>query len=133
MSVQTDSSGRVIGVAYHDALLTRVELVSATAVELEIQRGDGSRLQVSLCGVKRFALTDFLEGNIVDTMYAWGAEDVPENVFRAAANAFHLRESDLKKVSDTSPCEWFLLESSYGASVYALVEGVELSESEDHV
>lgn len=127
-SENTDVYGRLRKLRCHDGFLIAVELLDDNAIRLKFRRTDGTLPEVVLESVRRFSMNNFLEGNIVDSVYIWPFSEIPENQRRALLSVFSLSESDLLKTCDAESDKLFVIESSYGASVHALVRRANVSE-----
>lgn len=125
MSVRTNADGILTGLRCHDGWLVGVQL-RESSVELRFRRLDGETVQLFLQGVRSFALDRFLEGNIVDAAYAWPVAAAPELQRRNACAAFSCDEAFLDASGDGEAGTLFVLESSYGATVFALVRELAL-------
>lgn len=123
MNAYTDEYGRLQGLQCHDGRLVAVEVLDAT-IELKFRRLDGTSVRLSLDGVRHFAMDRFLEGNIVDTAYLWSVSSAPKNQREDASAAFSMDETGLDRQNELGADKLFVLESSYGATVHALVRHV---------
>lgn len=123
MTATTNERGIVQGLRCHDGHLVSVRLLEGQGVELGFRRLDGSAVRMMLSGVRRFALDRFREGNIVDAAYLWPLDQAPAFQRRDAAKAFDLDEGRMLGAAEVGEC-LFVLESSYGAVVHAVVRDV---------
>ena len=128
MSVRTDTHGQLLGLRCHDGNMVAVEL-SKESVELRIVRLDGTSVRVVLEGSRYFAMDRFLDGNIVNGVFLWPVSSAPTSQRKCATSAFAMSESMLDAPNEPGATQLFVLESSYGATVYALVRDVRLLES----
>lgn len=120
IDVRTNADGVVTDLRCHDGWLVGVQLHESDA-ELGFRRRDGEAVRLLLRGVCYFALDRFLDGNIVDAAYAWPVAAAPALQRRNACAAFSCSETSLDAPRDPAAGTLFVLESSYGATVYALV------------
>lgn len=123
MNARTDEHGRLQGLQCHDGRLVAVEVLDGT-IEMKFHRLDGTPVRIVLDGVRHFAMDRFLEGNIVDSAYLWPVSSAPKNQRKDASAAFSMDEIGLDRQNDLGADNLFVLESSYGATVHALVRHV---------
>lgn len=128
MLENTDEHGRLKDLRCHDGFLVAVELLGGHAIKLKFRRNDGTKPEIELEGVQYFSVDRFREGNIVDSAYVWLASEAPQNQRKAAASSFSFDESNLDRKSELDADKLFVIDSSYGATVYALVREVQLLE-----
>lgn len=72
----------------------------------------------------------FLDGNIVDSAYLWPILDAPTNQRKDASTAFSVNQCDLDLENNKNADKLFVVECSYGATIYALVNKVMIIELE---
>lgn len=113
----------------HDGHFIGLDIRDRT-IELRFHRVDGTGVKIYLNGVRYFAMDRFLEGNIVDAAYAWPFAMAPGYHRRNAFEMFSCNEELLNYKNDFDTDTFFILESSYGASIYALVRQVEVIDSD---
>lgn len=127
MTVSTDESGMLQDLRCHDGNLFALETIE-NGVELRLRRVDGTRVVIVLSGARYFAANNFLEGNLVDGAYVWAVANAPVHHRREAARAFFVSEELLDAPNGMGAKKLFALDSSYGATVYALVNEVRIIE-----
>lgn len=125
MTPRTDQSGRLLELRCHDGHLIGLD-IRDSEIELRFRRIDGSAVHILLRGVRSFAMDRFLEGNIVDAAYSWQVTAAPKSQRQSASVALLCNEFFLDQENDYNAEKLFLLESSYGARVYALVREIEV-------
>lgn len=125
MIPRTDQSGRVLELRCHDGYFTGLD-IRDSEIELRFRRIDATKVQVVLHGIRSFAMDRFLEGNIVDTAYVWRVAAAPKCQRHSASEMFLRSESFLDQKNGLGANKLFVLESSYGAKVYALVREIEI-------
>jgi len=128
MASMTDESGRLVGFRCHDGSLLGVRLCGAS-VELRCRRVDETEVLVVLNGVGSFAMDRFLEGNIVDSAYLWPVAQAPKLQRQGAVAAFSCEEQFFDRRNDVSRKNLFVLECSYGATIFALVSNIDIVDS----
>jgi hypothetical protein len=124
--IEVDERGYVRGFPYHDGSLEGI--VSSAArreARLALVAEDGSRRVVTLRGVRALAMDQFREGNIVGDLRLL-------SVAQASADAEVARRIEAKLFLEPSSipeaARIFLLESSYGAELVAICDGIEVSD-----
>lgn len=123
--ISDEYTGYIPGFRCHDGFFTSVSLLDQNIVRLGFRRLDGSRPALVLNGVARFALDRFLEGNIVDAAYLWPMDAAPLIQLEAARIALGLK-SHLTRLGPGSRECLFVLECSYGATVFSIADEVVL-------
>lgn len=124
MTTCTDRNGEILGFRCHDGSFLGIDILGSL-INLRFRRLDASAVRITLRGVRCLAINDFREGNIVDAAYLWPTLKAPGNQRRAAALAFSCQEESLDR-SDAE--QLFVLESSYGAGIFAVVTEVDVVE-----
>lgn len=128
MLSSTDEQGKLRDVRCHDGLLVAVELLGGDAVKLGIRRVGRTLVQIDLDGVRYFTMNNFREGNIIDSVYLWSAIEAPRNQLENALRALSLYERDLFRKNDLLADKLSVIESSYGATIHALVSRVDFTD-----
>jgi hypothetical protein len=121
-AVMTDKTGQILGIAHHDGTIEAIRFPAPKTVQIDIKDSEGNLYAIGLEKCRYFTATNLREGNIIDRMYLWQLGSVPASVLPRASEIFHfnvlsLAESDGK-------AKLFLLESSYGAEIFAIIEEV---------
>lgn len=123
---RVDDAGQIIGVDHHDGRLRSVVLRDEE-IDLGLVTSAGQNTQVTLTRVKYFALNNLREGNIVDWMYLWDLERAPEGIARRLRQALNMDSATLLSGAIDGASKVFHLECSYGAELFAVVEGVRIN------
>jgi len=74
-----------------------------------------------------FALNNLREGNIIDRMYLWDLDRTPEGIARRLRQALNVDSATLLSGAVDGASKVFHLECSYGAELFAVVEGVRIN------
>lgn len=116
---EVDAEGR-LRAKHHDGLLEGVRCTPQDAV-LYVQPLEAERYALVLKGVRGMALNDFWHGNIIMDICVFTKRHVVGGVFTARRDLSSLGLS-LDQMDDTE--RLFALDSSYGARMAAVCEGV---------
>ena len=123
--LRTDEHGRAVGFPYHDGTLDGVLLLDrGDVVELLLTDAGGASSRLRLTGVRAFQAEDLRQGNIVCDIEAWTvARARPRRDLAEAVQVrLHWRLEQLP-----SEILVFRLTCSYGASILAVCERVEVA------
>jgi len=127
----TNEHGEIAGVRVHDANF--VELLTGDHLRLVVRRLSGERVEFVLTGVHDQRI-DLWKAMIVSEVSAWPIASTPENVwhelFRDALREKKDERQQAARLIAKFPDAWlFAMESSYGGSVFALCESLEIFEA----
>lgn len=124
-SVKTDNDGRVIGFSHHDGEIVGIEICLPGQMQLKIVGSAGDKTMVQLCNVKRFIANNFLEGNIIGTMFLWSLKNRPALVLKNMLAAMSAKSLD-ELITGSNDLEQFVfvLEGVYGVDIFAVVGSV---------
>lgn len=126
LMITTDSYGQIVGFPHHDGRLECVRFGQDNCVSLWISGSTGDLNELRLLGCRLFDASGAREQNIIDRMYFWKLDQVPEPMLGQAARALDI-DSDFGSSHAYRDYQLFVLECSYGLSIHALVERAVIS------
>lgn len=129
MSQIPSTDGIIIGFRCHDGQF-RSALVEEKRARLGFVRADGSCACLVLSDVRYLLIDGFREGNIVDDAYFWTRSSIPESVAIETTAKFQLSADYFTSLLASAGYSVFVLECSYGATVYAVLQSVQLLEGQ---
>jgi hypothetical protein len=121
-AVRTDEVGQILGVAHHDGTIEQIRFPAPKIVQVDIKDSEGNLCQISLEKCRYFAANNLREGNVIDRMYLWQLTRAPATMVTRASKIFHLDVLSLAQKNEMT--NLFVLESSYGVEIFAIVEEV---------
>ena len=122
-----DENGYVCGFPYHDGDLDGVLLGPNDTVHLALRSVDGERRILTLLGVTQLSVDDFARGNSVADLRLQPASQLREEeaLHRILAQRTFL---DPDHVPEQKMI--FMLETSYGADIIAICDGIDVQMGE---
>lgn len=120
--IRQDAGGRVEGFSYHDGKIKSIEFLSGDVVQVEFMSLNGSVSALILGGVDLMSINNLREGNIVSSIFLWEIASIPTHVVRRVIDVFDLELSS--SMSEVRRGFLVVVECSYGAELYALVDNV---------
>lgn len=119
--MNTNESGCLEGVRYHDGRLLGVNLKDGDKALLTIASVDGDESRLELRGIEYLTINEFREGNTINVIYIWDRGNIPDNIIRVFSNASSVKEHDLLNKIESGGYKVFYLECSYGAEMFATI------------
>ena len=118
--LKVDDNNQLLGLQCHDALLSVIDISTSSLIKIGITRKSGDEIRMSLRYVRYFLVNNFREGNVIDRMYLWDVSHLPANIEARVMRNFNV-ESISALMEDRKDTLIFLLESSYGAEIFAVI------------
>jgi hypothetical protein len=122
MKITNDDNGIVIGFPYHDGRLSGVVANNSGGFDLYIKSVQGTSTQIELSNVEYFILNNFLQGNIISSMFNWRLSVAPEAIVNKLCQSIFVDKNWFLEKYGGSEMQLFVLQSSYGADLIALAE-----------
>jgi len=127
---ERDVSGVVQGPGLHDGNLSGIAMKSDKILVIMAKNYKGERLHIELTNVTALRVTNFLEGNIIGNIWFWKIHEISKDKW-GKLYEYHLtshnRVDDLQKIiAQNQNSHFFMLDSSYGAEIYATCNGMSM-------
>ncbi len=90
--------------------------------DLYIKSVQGTSTQIELSNVEYFILNNFLQGNIISSMFNWRLSVAPEAIVNKLCQSIFVDKNWFLEKYGGSEMQLFVLQSSYGADLIALAE-----------
>jgi len=132
-------AGQMTGFGFHDAVLVALSIAFDRQFEASFRRTDGALVQLRLTGLGPVGTFGIRNGAIVSDVFAWSLSDVPADSINQPDGAWGvLFGGDIRRpealqhavevIIKRAEFSWMvLIECSYGGSLAALCQEVEVS------